>query len=93
MTVVTVCSSRLKDDEELTRSIRMALASLDLTVTSTAQQLDGTMKQGDHTILVVLPLDCDTVAMRQHVEQELSRLFNHVPPRREVIVKFEATNR
>ncbi len=91
MTVVTVYSSRLKDDVELVpRFVRDALSPLGLKCIRVRERTDKNVPQGSHRIVVRLPADLEPHIDERVISEALKRLFNHVPPRREVSVEFEA---
>lgn len=91
MTVVTVYSSRLKDDVELVpRFVRDALSPLGLNDICVRERIDKNVSQGSHRVVVQLPTDLNPCVDECVISEALKRLFNHVPPRREVSVKFEA---
>lgn len=90
MTVVTVYSSRLKDDIELVpRFVRDALTPLGFKDIRVCERIDEKVSQGSHRVVVQLPTDLDPRVNEGIVRETLKRLFNHVPPRREVCVEFE----
>ena len=92
MTVVTVYSSRLKDDPELVpRSVRNVLSSLGLTQIRVVERIDPTVALGSHRVVVRLPPDNNVSVQHTEIAENLKRLFNHAPPRREVSVEVEAT--
>ena len=92
MTVmVTIYSSRLKDDVELVpRFVRDALSPLGLKEIHVRELIDPSISQGSHRLVVQLPTEVDSRVCQRVVRETLKRLFNHVPPRREVTVEFDA---
>ncbi len=91
MTVVTVYSPRLKDDIELVpRCVRDVLGPMGLKVNRVFERIDSNIPQGSHRIVVELLAEVDSRVSQDAIGEALKRLFNHVPPRREVTVEFKA---